>query len=226
MKRIVFGIMVMLMLLAVCSSTTIIKANSATGASIVISPDTTTSSASTFTLNLTINNVINMRAWEVTLVYQKTIILNSVDTVNDTTFTDGPGLAIVKTEDYNSSWSYADIARTTQSIVPGSGTGSGLVAQLHCLAASIGTTTIDCISCEIMDANGNDITPVTVTTPTITVAPVQPTPTSTVGGWSFSVVKADSPVSYIGLASAIIAVVAIIATTIYFKGIKRRKEKQ
>jgi hypothetical protein len=225
LKRIALGIM--LMLLAVFLSTTIVRVDSATGASIVISPDTTTSPGSTFVLNLTINNVIDMRAWEVTLVYQKIITLTWVDTINDTTFTDGAGLAIFKTEDYNSSWSWADIARTTLSTVPGSGTGSGLVAQLHFTAVSTGTTAIDCISSEILDSNGHDITPITVTTPTITVATPQPPPKpSTVGGWSFTVAKAGSPDARLASIAIIVTTAAAITTAIYFKGIKRRKEKQ
>jgi hypothetical protein len=77
-----------------------------------------------------------------------------------------------------------------------------------------------------VNSNDVDITPITVTTPTITVAIAQVTPPSTVGGWSFSVAKAALPTYYIDLASAIIAAFAIIATTIYFKSIKRRKGKQ
>lgn len=231
MRRIVFGIMFMLMVLAVYSSTTIVKVNSATGASMVISPDTTTSVDSTFTLNLTISNVNDMRAWDLTFRYSKIISLNSVDTTNDTTFTDGAGLAIIKANgDYNSSCYDCDIARTTLSIVPGSGTGSGVVAQLHFTATSTGTATFERISAEIMDPNMNEITPITVTFPTITVATAQPSTPKTVGGWSFSDIKTGS-VSDIGLAAlaaiVIIAVFAmIIATTIYFKGIKHRKEKQ
>jgi hypothetical protein len=231
LKRIVLGIMFMMMVLAVYSSTTIVKVNSATGASMVISPDTTTFPNSTFTLNLAINNVKGMRAWDLTFRYSKIISLNSVDTINNTDFTDGDGLAIIKTNgDYNSSCYECDIARTTINIVLTSGTGSGVVAQLHFTAASTGTVTFECISVEIMDPNMNEITPITVTFPTITVATAQPSTPKTVGGWSFSDVKAGS-VSDIGLAAlaaiVIIAVFAvIIATTIYFRGIKRRKEKQ
>jgi hypothetical protein len=229
LKRIVFA--VMLVLLAVFSSATIAKVNSATGASIVISPDTTTSPGSTFVLNLTINNVNDMRAWDVVLVYSKIITLDLVDTINDTTFTDGAGLAIFNTEDVNSTYTWSDIARTTLSVVPGSGTGSGLVAQLTFLAVSNGKTTIDIAlaNSEIMDSNMRDITPITATTPTITVATPQPTPPPrSVGGWSFSVAKDPFAAPYIGLVSiAIIAVgVAITTTAIYFKGIKRRKEKR
>jgi hypothetical protein len=102
------------------------------------------------------------------------------------------------------------------------------VAQLNFLAASEGTTAINVIEKEIMNSKTENIaSSVTVTTPTITVATPQPTPPpAAVGGTSFSVAKAVFPAPYIGLASAILAVVAIIATTIYFKGIKRRKEKQ
>ena len=212
MKGTVFGIM--LMLLAVFLSTTI-EVNSATGASIVISPDTLTIPPNTsFVLNLTINNVADMRAWPVTLVYQKIITLISVD-MNDTDFTDGTGLAIFRQEDYNSTCYRFYVARTLLDIVPGSGTGSGLVAQLNFLAVSNGVTTIDWIEYEI--------NPITVAIATITVATPQP---RSVGGTSFSLAKAAFPAPYIGLASAIIAVVAISATTVYFKGIKRRKEKQ
>lgn len=230
LKRIVFGIM--LMLLAAYSSTAIFKANSATAVSIVISPDTTTPPSRTFMLDLTINNVADMYAWSVTLVYQKIITLNWVNTINDTAFTDGTGLAIFRQEDYNSTCYRSYVARTLLNVVPGTPhagiSGSGLVAQLNFLAASEGTTAINVIEKEIMNSKTENIaSSVTVTTPTITVATPQPTPPpAAVGGTSFSVAKAVFPAPYIGLASAILAVVAIIATTIYFKGIKRRKEKQ
>jgi hypothetical protein len=231
LKRIVFGIV--LMLLAVYSSAAILKANSATGTSIVISPDTTTPPNSTFMLNLTINNVADMYAWSVTLVYQKIITLNSIDTINNTAFTDGTGLAIFKTEDYNSSYYRSYIARTLLDVTPGISrpgvTGSGLVAHLNFMAASTGTPAIYSSNSEIIDSKGNAITPITVTTPTITVAIVQPPPSppppSTVGGWSFSVAKASArDIDLVSIAA--IAVFAIIAPAIYFKGLKRRKEKQ
>ena len=230
MKRlIVFGIV--LMLLAVYAST-IIAANSATGASIVMSPDTTTSPNSTFMLNLTINNVNDMRAWNLALVYQKIISLNFVNTINNTVFTDGSGLVIYKQEDYNSTYYYCTLARTTVDVVPGMGTGSGMVAQLNFFAASNGKTTISAIDSEtqLLDSQIRPITPVTFTGPTITVAtppPPPPPPKQTVGGTSFSVAKRPSLVPYVGLALiAIFATTAIAATTIYFKGAKRRKEKQ
>lgn len=226
MKRIVLGIM--LMLLAVFLSTTIVEVNSAAGASIVISPDTLTIPPNTsFVLNLTINNVDGMRAWSVTLVYQRIITLTWVDTMNNTDFTDGAGLSIFKQEDYNSSCYMSDVARTTVDIAPRSGTGSGLVAQLFFLAVSNGVTTIDCIDYEMMNSSSrnNEITPITVARPLATITVATPQPRS-VGGTSFSLAKAAFPAPYIGLASAIIAVVAIIATTIYFKAIKHRKEKQ
>jgi hypothetical protein len=228
-RLIVFGIM--LMLLAVYAST-IMAANSATGASIVMSPDTATSPNSTFMLNLTINNVNDMRAWNLALVYQKIISLNLVDTINNTVFTDGSGLVIYKQEDFNSTYYYCTVARTTIDVVPGMGTGSGVVAQLNFFAVSNGKTTISAIDSEteLLNSQVQLITPVTFTGPTITVATPQPTPPpkpSAVGGTSFSLATAASSTAYIGLASiTIIAVVAIIATTIYFKGIKRRKEKQ
>jgi hypothetical protein len=232
LKRIVFVMVVML--LAVFSSGTIAKVNSATIASIVLlPPDTTTSPGSTFVLNLTINNVADMYAWSVTLVYQKIITLNSIDTINNTAFTDGSGLAIFKTEDYNSSYYRSYIARTLLDVTPGISrpgvTGSGLVAHLNFMAASTGTPAIYSSNSEIIDSKGNAITPITVTTPTITVAIVQPPPSppppSTVGGWSFSVAKASArDIDLVSIAA--IAVFAIIAPAIYFKGLKRRKEKQ
>jgi hypothetical protein len=223
LKRIVFGIV--LMLLAVYASATMVKVNSATGASIVISPDTTTSPGRTFMLDLTINNVADMRAWSVTLVYQKIISLNLVDTINNTDFTDGTGLAIFKQEDYNSSCYTSYIARTTLGIVPGSGNGSGLVARLNFQAISDGTTAINCIDSEIMNSKTlwTDIGPVTVTTPTITVVTPQPSQKpSTVGGFSYSVAK--DPASNIGF--ALTALGAIVIPASIYLGIKRRKEKQ
>lgn len=217
MKRlIVFGIM--LILLAICSSTTMV-ANSATGASIVISPDTTTSPHGTFMLNLAINDVADMYAWSVTLVYQKIIDLNFVVAVNSTTFFNGAFISF-KQEDYNSSCFRGYVFETLLNGAPGV-TGSGLVAQLNFIANSNGVTAISCIDSEILNSQSKDITPITVTTPTVTVATAKPSP---VGGISFSVAKPAFPVPYIGLAS--IAIVAIVAATIYFKGIKRRKEKQ
>lgn len=230
MKRLVV-IGIVLVLVAVYSSIAIVKVNGATGASIVMSPDTTTSIGNIVLLNLTINDVTDMRAWNIGLVYQKIITLSLVDTINNTAFTDGPGLVIYKQEDYNSSCYYLNLARTTIDIVPGAGTGSGLVARLYFLAASNGKTAISPVNTEteILNSNTQEITPVTVTTPTITVAAPQPSPQpKPVGGNSYSVVKpAAFPAAYIGLAlTAIFATTAIIATTIYFKGIKPRKEKQ
>jgi hypothetical protein len=226
-RLIVLGIM--LMLLAAYSSITLVKADVT---SIVISPDTTAPPNSTFMLNLTINNVNDMYAWSVQLVYQKIISLNLVDTINNTAFTDGTGLAIFKQEDFNSSCYTAYVARTLLDITPGVSrpgvTGSGVVAQLNFFAALNGTTAISCISSEIINSHGGDITPITVTTPTITVATPQPTPPppkpGAVGGISFSLAK---PSTDIELASilAIIACVAIMLPAIYFKGIKRRKGK-
>jgi hypothetical protein len=228
LKRIVFGIM--LMLLAVCSSTIIVKVNSATVPSIVLSPqDTTVAPNGTFTINMTINDANNMRAWWVQLVYQKIINLTSVDTINGTTFTDGPGLVIAKQEDLNSTYYVSELARAALSELNSTeGTGSGLVAQLHFVAVSIGNTAITSDHASMMNSTSQfeDIFP-TVTTPVVTVAvPTPPPPTQTVGGNSFSlaITKAASQAPYwIGLASAI---VAIMATAIYFRGIKRRKEKQ
>jgi hypothetical protein len=176
-------------------------------------------------LNLTINNVADMYAWSVTLVYQKIISLNLVDTINNTDFTDGTGLALAKQEDYNSSCYRSYVARTLLDVTPGSPrpgvNGSGLVARLNFIATLNGTTAIDCIDSEILNSQSKDITH-TVTTPTITVATAQPPPKpSSVGGFSFSVAKA--PASNIGL--ALIVGFAIVIPSIYL-GIKRRKKKQ
>jgi hypothetical protein len=223
LKKIAF---VVIVLLAVFSSATIVRVNSATGPSMHFSPDTLTVPPNTpFVLNLTINNVVNMRAWDIVLIYGNIITLNSVDTINDTVFTDGPGLAIVKIEVVNSTHYFAEIARTTESIVPGSGTGSALVARLNFLAVSIGTTEVVCTSAEAMDSDMIS-TPMALATATITVAQPTPPPSKTVGGWSFSVANTAFPASDIGLAIAIIAVLLTITTAVYFKGIKRRKEKQ
>jgi hypothetical protein len=224
LKRIVFGIV--LMLLAVYSSATIVKVNSATGASIVISPDTTTSPSTTFMLDLTINNVADMYAWSVTLVYQKIVSMNLVDTINGTDFTDGTGLAIFKQEDYNSSCYRSYVARTLIDVTPGTRrpgvTGSGLVARLNFVAALNGTTAIECTGSEILNSQSNPITPITVTTPTITVATPQPSPPpSSVGGFSFSVAKAPANIGF-----ALIGVGAIVIPVSIYLGIKRRKEKQ
>jgi hypothetical protein len=222
----------MLMLVALYSSATIVKATSATGTSIVISPDTTTPPNSTFVLNMYITNVTDMYAWSVTLVYQKIISMISVDTINGTDFTDGTGLAIKQQEDLNSSHYITYVARTLLDIGPGilrpGVNGSGLVAQFNFIAVLNGATAINCISSEILDSHSKPITPITVTTPTITVAIVQPPPSpppSSVGGWSFSVAKASArDIDLVSIAA--IAVFAIIAPAIYFKGLKRRKEKQ
>lgn len=223
MKRlIVFGIV--LMLLAIYASTAIV-ANSATGASIVISPDTTAAPNSTFMLNLAINNVADMYGWSVTLVYQKIISLNLADAVNSTFF-NGTFHSFLQ-EDYNSSCYKAYVFETLLNGAPAV-TGSGSVAQLNFFAALDGTTAISCIDSEIVNYQGKDVsTPITVTTPTITVATPQPTPPpkpSAVGGISFSLAK---PSTDIELASVLaIIFVATILPTIYFKGIKRRKQKQ
>lgn len=220
------------MLLAVYSSTTILKANSATNASIVISPDTSTAPSSMFMLNMTINNVADMYGWTVTLLYPKIITMTGVNTINGTDFTDGNGFAFFTQAEYNSTYYQTYVARTLLNDEPGISqrpgvTGSGLVAQLEFEAISTGTTPVYITYSEIVNSQDVDITPITVTTSTITVAvPVTPVTPKTVGGISFSLANAASPAT-IDLASiAIIAAFAIIATTIYFKGIKRRKEKQ
>ena len=224
-KIIVFGIM--LMLLAVYSGT-IIAANSQTGASIVITPDTTATPGSTFTLAINIENVNDMRAWNIALVYQKIINLNTVNTINNTVFTDGDGLVIYQQEDFNSSYYYLNVARTTTDIVPGMGNGSGLVAQLNFIAVSNGVTKISFVNSEteMLDSQSHDIAPITVAGPTITVAtPTPPPKPSAVGGISFSVAtRVTSLTPYVCI--ALIAIIAIAATTIYAKGTKHRKEKQ
>lgn len=184
-------------------------------------------------LNLTIDNVVDMYGWTVTLVYPQIITMNGVNTINGTDFTDGNGFAFFTQSVYNSTYFQTYIARTLLNDEPGVSqrpgvTGTGLVAQLVFEAISIGTAPVSCTYYEIVNSQDLDITPITVTTATITVAtPVTPPPSpKTVGGWSFSVAKATFPAPYIGLALAMIAAFAIIATTIYFKGIKRRKEKQ
>jgi hypothetical protein len=231
LKRIAFGIL--LMLLTLYAGTIMVKANSATDASIVMSPpNITVPRGSSFTLNLTINDVTDMYAWSVTLVYQKIISMNSVDTINGTDFTDGTGLVIFKQEDFNSSYYRSYTARTLLDVTPGTShpgvNGSGLVAQLNFIAVSVGTTGVYSVDSEIINSQSKDITPTNLTTllATVTVVEPSPQPSRAVGGFSFSLAKTASPALYIGLASAIIAVVAIIATTIYFKGIKRRKGKQ
>jgi len=230
LKKIILGIM--LMLLAVYSSTTILKANSATSASIVISPDTTASPSGMFMLNMTINNVVDMYGWTVTLVYPQIITMTGVNTINGTAFTDGDGFAFFNQTAYNSTYFQTYVARTLLNDEPGGRpgvTGSGLVAQLEFEAISIGTAPISCTYYEIVNSQDVDITPITVPAvlAIITVAvPVTPVTPKTVGGTSFSLANAASPPT-IDLASiAIIAAFATIATTIYFKGIKRRKEKQ
>jgi hypothetical protein len=223
---IIFG--VMLMLLAVYSSTTVLKANSATDPSIVISPDRLTVPPNTsFVLNLTINNVADMCGWTVTLVYPQIITMTGVNTINGTAFTDGSGFAFFTQSVYNSTCYQTYIARTLLSPNTAGVTGSGLVAQLEFEAISTGTAPIVCTFAGIVNSQDQDI-PITVTflLAIITVAAAPVAPPSTVGGWSFSVAKTAFPTPYIGLDLAMIAAFAIIAITVYFKGIKPRKEKQ
>jgi hypothetical protein len=224
LKKIAF---VVIMLLAVFLSTTI-EVNSAAGASIVISPDRLTVPLNTsFVLNLTINNVADMYAWTVTLVYPQIITMTGVDTINGTAFTDGSGFAFFTQSVYNSTCFQTYIARTLLSPNTAGVTGSGLVAQLEFEAISTGTAPIVCTFAEIVNSQDQDI-PITATIllAIITVAAAPAAPPSTVGGWSFSVAKTAFPTPYIGLALAMIAAFVIIVTTIYFKGIKPRKKKQ
>jgi hypothetical protein len=225
LKKIAF---VVIMLLAVFLSTTI-EVNSAAGASIDISPDRLTVPVNTsFVLNLTVDNVADMYAWTVTLVYPQIITMTGVNTINDTAFTDGSGFAFFTQSVYNSTYYQVYVARTLLSPNTAGVTGSGLVAQLVFEAISIGTAPISCTYSEMVNSQDIDITPVNVATvlAIITVAAAPVAPPSTVGGWSFSVAKTVFPTPYIGLALAMIAAFATIATTIYFKGIKPRKEKQ
>jgi len=229
-KLIVFGIM--LMLLAVYSSATIV-ANSQTGGSIVISPDTTAAPNSTFMLNLTINNVANMYGWSVTLIYQNIISLDLVTGVSTTAFFNSANAFVsFEQEDFNSSYYRGYVFGTLLNGTPGS-TGSGLVAQLNFATTSIGTVAISCVDSEVENNLTQPVSsPITVTTPTITIAtppptppPTPPTTPSSVGGISFSLAKPPT-FDYLAPILAIIAFVAILLPTVYFKGIKRRKEKQ
>jgi hypothetical protein len=230
LKRIAFGIL--LMLLTLYAGTIMVKANSATDASIVISPpNTTVPRGSSFTLNLTINDVTDMYAWSVTLIYQKIISMNSVDTINGTDFTDGTGLVIIEQQDYNSSYYECIVARTLLDVTPGvtrpGTTGSGVVAQLNFIAVSVGTTGIYSVDSEIINSQSKDITHITLTTllATVTVVEPSPPPSRAVGGFSFSVYKPASLAPYVGLA-LITAIIATVATAVYAKRAKRRKDKQ
>jgi len=114
---------------------------------VTLSPNVNTNQGSYFEVNITINDVTDMYAWEVWMKYRK--IINIVNVTQDETLFNGTLGWKVDTYDYShyKLYVYGYFTGNVSGV-----SGSGVVARLNFTAIYNGTTTIDIIKTEIFNS--------------------------------------------------------------------------
>lgn len=138
-------------------------------ASIVISPDTTTTQGSYFVLNITTNNVTDLYCWSVTLDYRKAI--NMTDAITETSFFNG-SFSYSQTDlnySHYRSFVYGYLLGNVSGV-----TGSGVVAAMNFTAVYNGTANMEAYESEMLNSAVVEIAR-TISVPTVIVdgAPLQ-----------------------------------------------------
>jgi hypothetical protein len=138
-------------------------------ASIIISPDTTTTQGSYFVLNITTNNVTDLYCWSVTLDYRKAI--NMTDAIAETSFFNG-SLGFSQT-DLNYSHYRSFVYGYLQGNVSGV-TGNGVVATMNFTAVYNGTANMKAYESKLLNSPVVE-TAHTISVPTVNVdgTPIQ-----------------------------------------------------
>ncbi len=119
---------------------------------LTLTPDTATTTGNYFTLNISINDVVEMHSWAVSITFRK--IVTAIDFIEDTSFYDGLFGYTNESLDYNHYKVTIFSAFTGASTV----SGSGVVATINFTAIYDGPIQVSVDSSMILDVDGNEIT--------------------------------------------------------------------
>lgn len=172
----------------------------------------------TFSINITISSVVDLAGWEYKLCYLSSKL-------NGTSIVEGAFLKragstyftiINFTDNYNATHGFAWVSCVLLGVGPGA-SGSGALATMTFKAKQEGTTILHLADTMLVDSKPDpQLIPHTTIDGSVTVA------APPVGGIYIPVNKLELLAPWIALASVI--AIAAVATAVYVKRVKRRKE--